>query len=106
MIDSQDSKTTDNLTSEFSTTSLNNMFCIGGHIYDIFVKSGINPNCSVEDWKKVEHDIVKYLYSVLGEDNPLEELCNFTALINAFSEALVVTSIMEQKLEELQHQDK
>lgn len=91
---------------QYTSTSLDNMICIGGHIYDIFIKSGINPNCKVEDWKKVEHDIVKYLYSVLGENEPMEELCNFTALINAFSEALVVTSLMESKLEELQNKNK
>lgn len=87
--------------SQYSATSLNNMICVGGHIYDIFIKSGINPKCTPEQWKTLECDIVKYLYSVLGEDKPLEELCNFTALINAFAEALLMTSIMEQKIEEL-----
>lgn len=75
---------------------------VGGHIFDLFRKSGIAPNCTPDQWKEFEKNLFKYIYTVLGEDNPPIEVCNFTAFINAFSEALVVASILEQKMTELQ----
>jgi hypothetical protein len=45
--------------------------------------------------------MVKEIYKGLGEDNPPEEVCNLTAMINSFALSLASIASLESQLEQL-----
>lgn len=70
-------------------------------IFNLFKKANLSSkDSSAEDWKKFEHDMVKEIYNGLGENNPPEEVCNLTAMINSFALSLASIASLEVQLEE------
>lgn len=70
-------------------------------IYNLFKESNLSSKTSTaEDWKKFEREMVKLIYAGLGEDNPPEEVCNLTAMMNSFALTLATVASLENQLDE------
>lgn len=85
------------------TESGNNfLLSMGANIYNIFMKTGIAPECTPTQWKLFEKEMTTFIYQQLGMENPDPQLCNFTAFINSYIESLTLAGFGQEALKQLE----
>lgn len=77
---------------------------VGAQIYNIFMKTGIAPECKPEQWKSFEKEMVKYIYGSIGVTDPDPRLCTLNAFVAAFIESLAMAGNLEKELNDIKNE--
>ena len=85
-----------------SNTELDNFqISVGAEYYNLLSKTG--AKVSPQQFKEFEKNAVKFIYNYIGLLDVDDSLCNFTAFINSYLEALTIAGASQAALEKLQN---
>lgn len=85
-----------------TNTELDNFqVSVGAEYYNLLSKTG--AKVTPQQFKEFERNAVKFIYNYVGLLDVDEKLCNFTALINGYLEALTIAGASQAALEKLQN---
>lgn len=87
-----------------NTTLDNFQISVGAEFYNLLSKTG--AKVTPQQFKEFERNAIKFIYNYIGYIDAEDTLCNFTAFINSYLEALTIAGASQEALKKLTEESK